>query len=193
MKPLAALKRKPVQLGDQLVEQIVDILTKVLPRKVVIPMKNLYRGWSEFLQAFCRVGGVIEAAPTCQSNQMSSPSICFVVEPDGNVELIGSLDRYQAKEHINAGCFFPQQSLPNMNMKTICSSIGEVLYDKGVIGHVTVDLVSFPDPTAPKSHPLFWAVDLNCHMTDYSAACYFFHFLMEGQLDQLTGKYTVNN
>lgn len=47
-----------------------------------------------------------------------------------------------------------------MNMQTISGSIGGVLYEKGVIGHVTVDLVSFPDPTAPKSHPLFWAVDL---------------------------------
>ena len=35
-----------------------------------------------------------------------------------------------------------------------------MLYDKGVIGHVTLDLVSFPDPTSPNSHPLFWAVCL---------------------------------
>ncbi len=124
---------------------------------------------------------------------MSSPSIAFIVEPDGEVQLLGSVDRFSAKEYINSGCFFPQQSLPNMNMQTICNSIGEVLYDKGVIGHVTLDLVSFPDPTSPKSHPLFWAIDLNCQVTDYAAACYFFDFLMEGQLDPLTGKYTINN
>lgn len=35
-----------------------------------------------------------------------------------------------------------------MNMMTISRSIGEVLYEKGIIGHVTVDLISFPDPTA---------------------------------------------
>ena len=68
-----------------------------------------------------------------------------------------------------------------------------MLYEKGVIGHITLDLVSFPDPTSPNSHPLFWAVDLNCHMTDYAASCYFFDFLMEGKLDPLTGKYTINN
>lgn len=68
-----------------------------------------------------------------------------------------------------------------MNMMTISKSIGEILYEKGVLGHVTVDLVSFPDPTSPNSHPLFWAVDLNCGMTDYSAACYFFDFLMVNQ------------
>jgi hypothetical protein len=36
-----------------------------------------------------------------------------------------------------------------MNMMTISKSIGEVLYSKGIFGHVTVDLVSFPDPTSP--------------------------------------------
>ena len=88
------------------------------------------------------------------------------------------MDRFTAKAYVNAGCFFPQQSLPNMNMMTICKSIGDILYEKGVIGHITVDLVSFPDPTSPSAHPLFWAIDLNCNMTDYAASAYFFDFLM---------------
>ena len=79
-----------------------------------------------------------------------------------------------------------------MNMMTICKSIGDVLYDKGVIGHVTLDLVAFPDPTSPNSHPRFWAIDLNCNLTDYASACFFFDFLMEGKLDQITGKYEIN-
>lgn len=143
-------------------------------------MKNLYHSWDEYLTAYCRVGGIIEAAPTCSANQLSSPSVSYIIEPDGGIQLIGSLDKFAAKECVNAGCFFPQQSLPNMNMMTICKSIGDVLYEKGVIGHVTVDLVSFPDPTSPKAHPLFWAIDLNCNMTDYASACYFFDFLMDG-------------
>lgn len=80
-----------------------------------------------------------------------------------------------------------------MNMMTISKSIGDILYEKGILGHVTVDLVAFPDPTSPNSHPLFWAVDLNCGMTDYASACYFFDFLMEGKLDQFTGKYFIDN
>lgn len=109
---------------------------------------------------------------------MASPSIAFLLEPDGNIDLIGSIDKFAATEYINSGCFLPQQSLPNMNMMTICKSIGEILYEKGIIGHITVDLVAFPDPTSPNSHPLFWAIDLNCHLTDYSTACIFFDFLM---------------
>lgn len=87
-------------------------------------------------------------------------------------------------------------------MSTISKSIGEVLYDKGLIGHITIDLVSFPDPTSPNSHPLFWAVDINCGLTDYASACYFFDFLMvifttflfnqEGTMDHLTGSYQID-
>lgn len=78
-----------------------------------------------------------------------------------------------------------------MNLVTLSKSIGEVLYEKGIMGHVTVDLVSFPDPTSPTSHPLFWATDINCHLTDYAAICFFFDFLMEGALDQFTGQYKI--
>ena len=62
--------------------------------------------------------------------------------------------------------------------------MGESLYEKGVIGHVTIDLVSFPNIEDPKQHPFFWAVDINCELTDYAAICYFFDILMEGQLNQ---------
>lgn len=70
-----------------------------------------------------------------------------------------------------------------MNLKTLCSSLGSVLFESGIIGHVTVDLVSFPNPEDPKAHPLFWAVDLNCYQTDHASICTFFEILMEGQLE----------
>ena len=85
----------------------MTILNKNLGKKVKIAMGRLYQGWIEFLGAFCRVGGVIEAAPTCMTNQLGNPSIAFFVEPDGNVQLIGSMDRYAARDYVNAGCFFP--------------------------------------------------------------------------------------
>lgn len=46
-------------------------------------MPSLYRSWQEYMAAFCRVGGIIEASPTCQTAQMASPSIAFLIEPDG--------------------------------------------------------------------------------------------------------------
>ena len=87
-----------------------------------------------------------------------------------------------------------------MNLMTISKAIGSVLYDKGVIGHVTIDLVSFPDPAAlanpegskqPPPHPLFWATDINCGLSDYATVCLFFDILMEGRLDPQTGDYSI--
>ena len=106
-----------------------------------------------------------------------------MIEPDGIVQLVGSFDKFYGAEFINCGTFFPQTSLPQIDLTKICSSVGEALYEKGVIGHVTIDLVSFPNIEDPKQHPFFWAVDINCELTDYAAICYFFDILMEGQLN----------
>lgn len=73
----------------------------------------------------------------------------------------------------------------------ICNSVGEVLYEKGSFGHVTVDLISYPNVEDPSSHPFFWAVDISLELTDQAAISYFFDMLMEGHLDPQTGEYTV--
>jgi hypothetical protein len=38
---------------------------------------------------------------------MGAPSVSFVIEPDGNIQLIGSMDKFAAREYQNAGCMFP--------------------------------------------------------------------------------------
>lgn len=67
-----------------------------------------------------------------------------------------------------------------MNLLTLCKTVGDVLYEKGIIGHMTIDLVSFPNPSDPKAHPLFWAVDINNELSDLAAITMFFDILMEG-------------
>merc|ERR1711981_191413 len=121
------------------------------------------------MEKFCKHGGVIESAPLCPPAKVSSPSIAFMIEPDGEIEIIGSYDKFHAVEYVNAGCFFPQTSLPAMNLTTLCESVASVLYEKGLIGHVTIDLVSFPNPSDPNAHPLFWAVDINNEFSENAA------------------------
>ena len=115
-----------------------------------------------------------------------------MIEPDGNVKLLGSFDKFPGTEFVNAGCFSPQTSLPQIDLTKICQSVGTALYDKNVIGHVTIDLVSFPNVDDPKSHPFFWATDINCELTDNAAVTMFFDILMEGQLNQQTGEYAIS-
>ena len=107
----------------------------------------------------------------------------FFIEPDGFVRLVGSFDKFNASEFVNGGCYSPQTSLPQIDLTKICQSVGGALYDKSVIGHVTIDLVSFPNTEDPNSHPFFWAVDINTELTDSAAVTMFFDILMEGQLN----------
>jgi len=107
MKTIVELRKRKIEMTDAVIEKIQEVLTKLLPKKVKIAQPTLFRNFDEYMDHFCRVGGVIEAAPMCPPNTLASPSIAFFVEPDGNVELIGSFDKFAAKEYINAGCFFP--------------------------------------------------------------------------------------
>lgn len=191
VKTIMELRKKKVEMTESIIRKLEEVIKKILPKKAKITQPGLYRNWDSYMIQFCKVGGVIEAAPLCPNHQVTSPSISFMIEPDGAVEIVGSYDKFSATEYVNAGCFYPQKSLPAMNLKVLCDSIGKVMYDKGVIGNVTIDLVSFPNPTDPKAHPLFWAVDINQEMHDFAAITYFFDILMEGELEQETGEYNI--
>jgi len=65
----------------------------------------------------------------------------------------------------------------------VCNSVGQELYKKGVMGHVTIDLISFDNSEDEEAHPFFQAVDINTELTNNAAICYFFDILMEGQLE----------
>lgn len=51
-----------------------------------------------------------------------------------------------------------------MNLDSLCQAVGKSLYKKGIFGYVTIDLIAFPDPSEPDSHPLFWAIGLDCYL-----------------------------
>jgi len=120
IKTVVELRKRKFEITDSVIEnKLVEVIAKLLPKKVKLSMPSLYKSWDEYIEAFCHVGGVIEAAPSCSPKQVVSPSVSFFVSPDGEIDLIGSFDRFSAKEFINAGCFFPQTSLPNINLMTL--------------------------------------------------------------------------
>ena len=139
-------------MSEEIVNRLQQTLSKVLPKKVKIAQPTLYSGgWEQYITKFCKVGGVIECAPPlCALNQLNFPSVSFFIEPDGFVKLIGSCDKFSGSEFVNAGCFSPQTSLPQIDLTKICKSVGSALYAKNVLGHVTIDLVSFPNTDDPK-------------------------------------------
>jgi hypothetical protein len=65
IKPLQELRRRQVEINDELVDKIINILNKNIAKKAKVAVGRLYPCWQEFMDQFCKVGGVIEAAPTC--------------------------------------------------------------------------------------------------------------------------------
>ena len=45
-----------------------------------------------------------------------------------------------------------------MNLELLCKAVGKVLFKRGIIGYITIDLISFPDNSGQSNHPLFWAI-----------------------------------
>jgi hypothetical protein len=60
---MAPLRKR--QQSDELAHQILEVLSRCIHKKAIIPARALYKDWSEYVSAFCRGGGVIEAAPNC--------------------------------------------------------------------------------------------------------------------------------
>jgi hypothetical protein len=50
-------------MTEAVVSRLQEVISKILPRKVKIAMPTLYKNWDMYLEEYCKVGGVIEAAP----------------------------------------------------------------------------------------------------------------------------------
>lgn len=75
-----------------------------------------------------------------------------------------------------------------MNLEMISNTVGKALYSRNIFGYISIDLISFPDPSSPNSHPLFWAIGLDCFLNNYAAACFYFYFLVKGHSDPISGE-----
>ncbi len=108
VRTIVELRKKKVEMTDAVIMRLQEVLNKVLSKKIKLAQPTLWKNWDHYMENFCRSGGVIEAAPPmCQINQLQSPSVSFLIEPDGFVKLIGSFDKFSSAEFVNAGCFFP--------------------------------------------------------------------------------------
>jgi len=57
------------------------------------------------------------------------------------------------------------------------------MYERHMFGYVSVDFVAFKDPNNADAHPLFWAIDIDFHMTDACSISSFYNFLLDGKMD----------
>ena len=167
----------------RLQKRLVRELMKVLPEKAVLNMRWLWKSWAEYVSAFKRVGGVIEASPL---EIQASPSANLFIEPDGTLSLTSTHEQIFSSPFTFVGAAFPQTSVPFPALREATLAIGKACFDRGIVGHVGIDYVAFMDPDGLLR---IWAVDLNIRVTHTAVMFGFFDFLVGGAFDGNTGLY----
>jgi len=163
--------------------ELVRHLLRALPEHAVINMKWLWRSWRDYMSAFKRVGGVIEASPL---EVHASPSANLFVEPDGTLSLTSTHEQIFSSNFTFVGAAFPQTSVPFPALREATLAVGQACYERGIVGHVGVDFVAFMDHEGSLR---IWAVDLNIRVTHTAVTFGFFDFLVGGSFDGTTGLY----
>ena len=169
----------------QIQERLVAALMTELPHRVVINARLLWRSWRDYALAFRRVGGVIEASPL---RILSSPSVNLFIEPDGAFAVTSVHEQMFSSQYTFAGAAFPQTAVPYPALCEAASAVGKTCYERGILGHVGIDFVSFFDSDGQLR---IWAVDLNLRVTHTSITFKFFDFLVGGTFDMNTGRYSL--
>jgi hypothetical protein len=135
----------------------VEELVRVLPRKIELAHTDLFPTWADFLDTFTRVGGVIEAVPASGS-PLESPAVNLLIEPTGEVSIHSTHDHIFTADYHYVGASFPQQTANRRALNGAALAVGKVCAEKGIIGFVSVDFVSFRDAGGQQR---LWAIDLN--------------------------------
>ncbi|XP_033634327.1 IQ domain-containing protein H-like [Asterias rubens] len=164
--------------------EIADILaTNATPVN-----KKLFPTWAKFLEAFLSQGGVIEACPPSES--VTAITVNILIAPDNRVTLISSGDQIHAHSPFHSwGLSVPQSSVDPVPLNQACAKIAKSCLQRSVMGYITVDLVTFIDPTTREQK--LWAVDLNLWYDDTVSLTSLMLYVTGGVLNNKTCEFHV--
>jgi len=150
---------------EEVLSQILYQLPVALDTNADTVDKSVYPVWVSFLDEYLRVGGVIEACPPSESTAIT---VDMTIEPTGVVKMNSCGDQIHAESPFK--CYattVPQTSVDPEKLSGICNKIAVACRDRGVIGHFSVDFVTFIDEKTLEQK--VWATDLTLHYSDQLA------------------------
>ncbi|XP_067276603.1 IQ motif-containing protein H isoform X2 [Pseudorasbora parva] len=150
---------------------------------------SCYTTWTCFLEHFLREGGVIEAFPP--SDSVTCLTVDLLVEPGGDVRMLSCGDQLHGPSGLEVvGCTVPQSSICPDVLHSICNRIGQACQRRSIMGHLSIDLVTFLDPSNLEQQ--VWAIDLDLGYSNQLAMTQLMLMMTRGTLDCRTSKFDAS-
>ncbi|CAG9313345.1 unnamed protein product [Blepharisma stoltei] len=191
IKTVMKLRKQYDDLNEKNYDDLSFDVKKIVPTLTKFAVPSMWVDFDAYLAAFCHSKGTIQVTPNTKSHNITSPSVSILIQPDSTLRFLCAVDRFQSHDYLNAGVFSPQNSIPQSELLEICKRIGNVLYEQGIWGYVSIELVAFPDPYNDGGMPLYWGIDLYFGHNIISASYLMFTTLVGGANDIVTGKYFI--
>ena len=102
--------------SDEAYADVQRLLGSLLPAKFAFAKPSLYRDYYEYMDEFCRQGGVIEGSPTSISKDVHSPGVLFAIDPEGQVEIQSTFEKILSGPFAPCGFKYPLKCLPSLNV-----------------------------------------------------------------------------
>ncbi|XP_051580204.1 IQ motif-containing protein H-like [Myxocyprinus asiaticus] len=149
---------------------------------------SFYPTWASFLEHFFREGGIIEAYPP--SDSVTCLTVDLLVEPGGDVRMLSCGDQLRGASGLEVvGCTMPQTSICPDVLHSICTRVGQACQQRSIMGHLSLDLVTFLEPSNLEQQ--VWAIDLDLGYSNQLAMTELMLMMTGGTLDCRTSKLEV--
>ncbi|XP_065135070.2 IQ motif-containing protein H [Paramisgurnus dabryanus] len=149
---------------------------------------SCYPTWACFLEHFLKEGGVIEAYPP--SDNITCLTVDVLVEPGGDVCILSCGNQLHGPSKLEVvGSTMPQTSICPDVLHSICMRVGQACQQRSIMGHLSLDLVTFMEPSNLEQQ--VWAVDLDLGYSNQLAMTQVMLMMTGGTLDCRTSKLEV--
>ena len=159
-------------------------LKGILNKYATFAYPNLYKNWNEYLSHFLSNRGIIECCPTKGlSGIMGKPCIPILIEPTGNIKVFPSYEKINVDNFKNIINTSPQKCIEDIEMINLGKKIGNILYNKGIVGYISIECITFHNGEII----LYWCVDVKYGFTQTICDiqyCYFL-YLQSIKLDSI--------
>ena len=165
-------------------------LKNILKKYASFAYPNLYKNWNQYLSHFLSHNGVIECCPTKGfGGIMGKPCIPIYIEPNGNINLLPSYEKINTNNFKNIINTSPQKSIDEIEMINLGNKLGNILFNKGIIGYISIECIIFHNGETV----LYWCVDVKYGYTQTMCDLEFCSFLYNQSFKQELIDYENNN